>query len=101
MSEAAIYWSRLTGRLECGRTGSLATGLHSGGGMRHVFLAVIAMMALATARSQTIETRKVATLADRDGKGFTRAPSSVAPVGKWFAMTAMNELPLVVDSSGR
>jgi hypothetical protein len=38
---------------------------------------------------------------DRDGKGFTRAPMTIAPIGKWFAMTEMNELPLVVDSTGR
>ena len=69
--------------------------------MRYAIGAFLTLSVAASVGAQTIEIRKVATLVDRDGRGFTRAPMSVAPVGKWFAMTEMNELPIVVDSSGR
>ena len=69
--------------------------------MRLVIAIFLVLGASAAAQQPSIEMRKVHTLVDRDGKGFTRAPMSIAPVGKWFAMTEMNELPIVVDSSGR
>jgi hypothetical protein len=62
---------------------------------------VVLLIAGVAAQAQTIEMRQVGALVDRDGKGFTRAPMTIVPVGKLFAMTEMNELPLVVDSSGR
>ncbi|HET9425753.1 MAG TPA: hypothetical protein VFO55_10310 [Gemmatimonadaceae bacterium] len=56
----------------------------------------------ASGQTPSIETRKVAMLVDHDGKGFTRAPMSVARIANGrFAVTEMNELPLVVDSTGR
>jgi hypothetical protein len=49
-----------------------------------------------------IETRKVGMIVDHDGRGFTRAPMSITRISDGrFALTEMNELPLVVDSTGR
>lgn len=49
-----------------------------------------------------IEVRKVRTLIDRDGKGFTRAPFSAEAIpGGRYALSETNETPLVVDSTGR
>jgi hypothetical protein len=48
-----------------------------------------------------IEVSRVQTLVDRDGRGFTRAPLAVQPLsGGRFAISEMNELPIVVDSTG-
>jgi hypothetical protein len=49
-----------------------------------------------------IETRKVGMIVDHDGRGFTRAPMSITRISKGrFVLNEMNELPLVVDSTGR
>jgi hypothetical protein len=45
---------------------------------------------------------KVRTLVDQDGRGFTRAPVSIVTLGgDRYAMQEVNELPLVVDSTGK
>jgi hypothetical protein len=70
--------------------------------MRRILSVLLVLAAVAEAQSPTIEVRKVRTLVDRDGKGFTRAPWTVAPIaGGQYAIGEMNEIPLVVDSTGR
>ena len=70
--------------------------------MRFVFLTLLVMAASAAAQRPTIEMRKIRTLVDVDGKGFTRAPTTIAPLsGGRYALAEMNELPMVVDSTGR
>src|SRR5690349_14999418 len=98
MNGTAIYRSRVVGRRVAGRAGSLASIAARRKIMRK--LAAVLLIASAAAHAQTIEMRQVGVLVDRDGKGFTRAPMTLVPVGKLFAMTEMNELPLVVDSAG-
>jgi hypothetical protein len=56
----------------------------------------------AAAQKPAILMTKVRTLVDQDGRGFTRAPVSVVPIGGGrYAMQEENELPLVVDSTGK
>ena len=56
----------------------------------------------AAAQRPTIEVRKIRTMVDLDGKGFTRAPITITPIyGGRYALAEMNELPLVIDSTGR
>lgn len=54
------------------------------------------------AQAPRIEIRKVRTLTDHGGTGFMRAPWSSAPLpGGRLAGVMVNELPIVVDSTGR
>jgi hypothetical protein len=63
---------------------------------------LILLAGRALAQQPTIEVRKVRTLVDMDGKGFTRAPVTITPIaGGRFALAELDEVPLVVDSTGR
>lgn len=68
-----------------------------------LWLSVVAGLTAAQAYSQaTIETGKVRTLVDRNGRGFTRAPMMIAAFGDGrYALQEINQLPMVVDSTGR
>lgn len=56
----------------------------------------------AAADAQTIELRKIRTLVDRNGRGFTRAPIMAVDLGRGrYALQEINELPMVVDTAGR
>lgn len=76
--------------------------------MKRTLMAIVGLvsaMQIAAAQATkgpSIQLRKVRTLTDRDDKGFTRAPMSAVPLSNGrFALAEMNELPLVVDSTGR
>lgn len=55
-----------------------------------------------TAQKPVIQMTKVHTLVDRDGKGFTRAPTLIVRMSDGrYVLQEVNELPMVVDSTGR
>jgi hypothetical protein len=63
---------------------------------------LVAAVTVGAAQKPTIEVRKVRTLVDRDGGSFTRAPAAITALsGGNFALMEVNELPMVVDSTGR
>ena len=68
--------------------------------MRRLIAALLVIGAAAEA--QTIEVRKIRTLVDVDGRGFTRAPITITPIsGGRYALAEVNELPIVIDREGR
>jgi hypothetical protein len=70
--------------------------------MRSVLAILFSVASIATAQGPTIELRKARTLVDPDGRSFTRAPGTITPIsGGRYALAEMNELPMVVDSTGR
>lgn len=75
------------------------------GVMRTTVLLLVLQLGLITTQSAGqghIAVRKVRTLVDRNGRGFTREPMMMVPLaGGRFALQEMNELPMVVDSTGR
>lgn len=67
--------------------------------MRKLVAALLVIAA--TVRAQSIETHRIGVLVDRDGRGFTRAPGSIAAIASGqFALSETNVAPLIVDSAG-
>jgi hypothetical protein len=66
-------------------------------------IGLVALLALpAVAQKPVIQMTKVRTLVDQDGRGFTRVPYAVVPLAQGrFGIQEINELPTVVDSTGR